>query len=267
MEEKRQTQCYRRLLVLNMSCIEHIKHSCTTVGATGVFLNFERIKADNRIFRALSPQDWAAWLPHLEPLTWDAGTVVAETTQPISHVVFPTQGVLTLQPATLPGVNLGMIGREGLVNLAPSFDAAVKSYKVVAATSGEGCRLDAARLRAAMTESGEVLRLLLQYQHVLTSQMTQTAVCRHHHTLEQQICRWLLMGMDWFENHMCVMPTQLATEFVGQRTEDIKAVVHSLQEAFLIECEWPRVSVSNREGLLRRCCDCYATIKREYQLL
>jgi hypothetical protein len=118
-----------------------------------------------------------------------------------------------------------------------------------------------------MAESGEVLRLLLQYQHVLTVQMMQTAVCRNHHTLEQQLCRWLLMEMEWFENQLCVMPTHLSTEFVGQRPEDIQAVVHSLQEASLIECDWPRVSVSDREGLAQRCCDCYDTIKREYQLL
>jgi CRP-like cAMP-binding protein len=230
-------------------------------------LNFERIKADNRIFRALSPKDWAAWLPYLEPVSWDAGTVVAETVQPIPHVVFPARGVLTLQAANLPGVNLAMIGREGFVDLAPSVDSVVKSYKVVAAIPGEGCRMDASRLRAAMAESGEVLRLLLQYQHVLTVQMMQTAVCRNHHTLEQQLCRWLLMEMEWFENQLCVMPTHLSTEFVGQRPEDIQAVVHSLQEASLIECDWPRVSVSDREGLAQRCCDCYDTIKREYQLL
>jgi CRP-like cAMP-binding protein len=230
-------------------------------------LNFERIKAENRIFRALSPEDWAAWLPYLEPISWEAGTVVAETVQPVSHVVFPTRGVLTLQAATLPGVNLAMIGREGLVDLAPSVDAVVKSFKVVAANSGEGCRLDASRLRAAMAESGEVLRLLMQFQHVLTLQMMQTAVCRNHHTLEQQLCRWLLMGMDWFVNQTREMPTDLATEFVGQHADDMKAVVHSLEEASLIECDWPRVSVSDREGLARRCCDCYATIKREYQHL
>jgi hypothetical protein len=250
-----------------MSHIEHIKQSCTTVRKTGDFLNFERIKAENRIFRALPPKDWAAWLPYLEPVSWDAGTVVAETVQPVSHVVFPASGVLTLQAASVPGVNLAMIGREGFVDLAPSVDTAVKSYQVVAANSGEGCRLDANRLRATMAESGEVLRLLMQYRHVLTVQMMQTAVCRNHHTLEQQFCRWLLMGMDWFENQTRVMPTHLATEFVGQRTEDIQEVVHSLQEASLIECDWPRVSVSDRSGLAQRSCDCYATIKREYQHL
>jgi hypothetical protein len=230
-------------------------------------LNFERIKAENRIFRALSPKDWTAWLPYLEPVSWDAGTLVTQTVQPITHAVFPARGVLTLQAATLPGVNLAMIGREGFVDLAPSVDPSVNSYKVVAANSGEGCRLDASRLRAAMAESGEVLRLLMQYRHVLTVQLMQTAVCRNHHTLEQQFCRWLLMGMDWFENQTCEMPSHLASEFVGQRTEDIQAVVHSLQEASLIECDWPRVAMSDREGLVKRCCDCYATIKREYQHL
>lgn len=230
-------------------------------------MNFERIKADNRIFRALSPKDWAAWYPYLEPTSWAAGAVMAEHAQPMTKVVFPTRGVVTLQAATSPGVNLALIGREGLVDLTSSADGVVKSYKVVAENSGEGWCLEASRMRAAMDVSVDVLRLMLQFQHVLTSQVTQMAVCRHHHTLEQQLCRWLLMGMDWFEDHARLMPDNLASEFGGYRTEAIMAIAHRLQNASLIECAWPRVTAFDREGLLQRCCDCYTTIKHGYQLL
>ena len=240
--------------------------SSTTVEEIGDFLNFDRIKADNRIFRALSPQEWTAWQPHLEPLAWQEGAVVADVSQPASQVCFPTQGVLSLQALATPNVNLALIGREGVIGLVPPAEL-VKPCKVVAETAGAGWRIERNLVHAAMAASGHVMLLLLRYQQALTVQMTQAALCRQHHTLEQQVCRWLLLGQDWLEGPDRVAPVDVSSEFVGQRTEDLVQVVHSLQASSLIECEWPRVTVRDQAGLARRCCECYEAIKREYQLL
>lgn len=229
-------------------------------------MNFDRIKADNRIFRALSPHEWTAWQPHLEPMIWSEGMVVAEASNSMSHVCFPTQGVVSLQAAASPGVNLALIGREGVIGLVPPAEL-VHPCNAVAETAGEGYRLEVKRVHAAMASSGQVLLLLLRYQHALTAQMAQAALCRQHHTLEQQVCRWLLSGADWLERPDRQMPANVATEFVGHRTEEILKVMLSLQAASLIDCEWPRITVCDRDGLERIVCDCYGAIKREYQLL
>ena len=230
-------------------------------------MNFQRIKADNRIFKALSQQDWAAWLPHLEPVTWVQGAVVVNASQPVSHVCFPAQGVVSLQAATSPAVKLALIGREGVIGLLPPPHGSVQRYKAVAETAGGGYRLEIGKVQAAMNASSDLLLLLLRYQQALTAQKAQAAVCRRHHTLEQQFCRWLLLGMDWLESPERLAPIDMAAEFVGYRTEDILKVTHSLQAKSLIECAWPRLVVTDREGVVQRCCDCYQTIKREYQIL
>ena len=230
-------------------------------------MNFERIKADNRIFRALSQQDWAAWLPHLEPMAWHEGAILADTSQPVSHVCFPTQGVVSLQAVASPAVSLARVGREGVIGLMPPADGASKPCQAVAETAGEGCRIALSQVQAAMETSSEVMLVLLRYQHALTAQITQAALCRHHHTLEQQFCRWLLLGVDWLDGAERVVSCHVESEFVGHRMEEVIAVVHRLQAASLIECAWPQITVRDREGLAQRCCDCYATIKREYQIL
>ena len=229
-------------------------------------MNFDRIKSDNRIFRALSPHDWIAWQPYLEPVAWSEGMVVADASKSELHVCFPTKGVVSLHPSATPALNLALIGREGVIGLVPPAEL-MNPCKAVAETAGEGFRIEVSRVHASMASSGHVLLLLLRYQHALTAQMTQAALCRQHHTLEQQVCRWLLSGADWLDRPDRQIPSDVTSEFVGHRTEDIVKVVHSLQASSLIECEWPRVSVRDREGLERQCCDCYETIKREYQLL
>ena len=172
-----------------------------------------------------------------------------------------------LQAVASPVVSLARVGREGVIGLMPPADGASKPCQAVAETAGEGCRIALSQVQAAMETSSEVMLVLLRYQHALTAQITQAALCRHHHTLEQQFCRWLLLGVDWLDGAERVVSCHVESEFVGHRMEEVIAVVHRLQAASLIECAWPQITVRDREGLAQRCCDCYATIKREYQIL
>jgi CRP-like cAMP-binding protein len=223
----------------------------------------------NELLAALPPDEAARWLPALEPVDMPLGQVLYESGMSMSHVYFPTTAIVSLLYVLEDGssAEIAVVGREGIVGISLFMGGETTPSRAVVQSAGQGFRLRGPFLKHESSRSGPVLDLLLRYTQALLTQMSQTAVCNRHHSLDQQLCRWLLLSLDRLETSDLVMTQELIANMLGVRREGVTEAATPLQRARRIHDRRGHITVVDREGLERRSCECYAVVKREYNRL
>lgn len=223
----------------------------------------------NHLLAALPPAQWQSWKPSLELVVLTLGQVLYEPGRVMSHVYFPTTAIVSLLYVMENGssAEIAVVGNEGIVGVSLFMGGGSTPSRAVVQSAGHGYRLRATAMQEEFDRGGPVLHLLLRYTQALITQMAQTAVCNRHHTLDQQLCRWLLLSLDRLFGSELVMTQELISNMLGVRREGVTEAALKLQRAGLIRYARGRISVLDREGLERRSCECYAVVKKEYDRL
>jgi CRP-like cAMP-binding protein len=224
---------------------------------------------DNQLLAALPPAIFRRWQKSLEDVDLPLGNVLYEPGTVLSHVYFPTTAIVSLLYVMEDGASaeIAVVGNEGLVGISLFMGGESTPSRAVVQSAGLGLRMKAATLKDELERSGPVLRLLLRYTQALITQMAQTAVCNRHHTLDQQLCRWLLLSLDRLQGDELIMTQELIANMLGVRREGVTEGALKLQKAALIRYSRGRITVLDRAGLEHRSCECYAVVKREYDRL
>jgi CRP-like cAMP-binding protein len=222
----------------------------------------------NHLLAALPDAEWQRWRPQLEAVAMPLGQVVYESGSALSHVYFPTTAIVSLLYVMESGASaeIAVVGNEGIVGISLFMGGESTPSRAVVQSAGRGYRLTAAIIKDEFTHA-PVLHLLLRYTQALITQMSQTAVCNRHHSLDQQLCRWLLLSLDRLQGNELVMTQELIANMLGVRREGVTDGALKLQKAGLIRYARGHITVTDRPGLERRCCECYAVVKKEYDRL
>ena len=223
----------------------------------------------NRLLAGLPDAEFTRWEPYLEKVHLPLGQVLAESGFTMDHVYFPTTAIVSLLYVLESGASaeIAVVGNDGVVGIALFMGGGSTPSQSVVQSAGDGYRLKAEIMKAEFDRSGPVMHLLLRYTQALITQMTQTAVCNRHHTLDQQLCRWLLLSLDRLSGDQLSMTQELIANMLGVRREGVTAAALQLQSAGLISYSRGRIRVLDREGLERRTCECYGVVKHEYDRL
>jgi CRP-like cAMP-binding protein len=223
----------------------------------------------NRLLAALPDAEWARWLPQLEAVDMPLGKVLYESGVKLSHVYFPTTSIVSLLYVMEDGASaeIAVVGNEGIVGISLFMGGGSTPSRAVVQSAGQGFRLRSALLMQEFDRSGPVMHLLLRYTQALITQMAQTAVCNRHHTLDQQLCRWLLLSLDRLNADEVVMTQELIANMLGVRREGVTEAAGQLQDAGLIQYRRGHIKVLDRNRLEQRACECYAVVKKEYARL
>jgi CRP-like cAMP-binding protein len=224
---------------------------------------------DNLLLAALPEPEWKRWQPLLERVEMPLGQVLYESGATLAHIYFPTTAIVSLLYVMENGgsAEIAVVGNEGLVGVSLFMGGESTSSRAVVQSAGQGVRLQAKLMIDEFNRAGPVLHLLLRYTQALITQMSQTAVCNRHHSLDQQLCRWLLLSLDRLRTNELIMTQELIANMLGVRREGVTEAALKLQEAGLISYARGHIKVLDRPGLEKRTCECYAVVKREYDRL
>ncbi|MEP6885359.1 MAG: Crp/Fnr family transcriptional regulator [Gammaproteobacteria bacterium] len=224
---------------------------------------------DNQLLAMLPESEWGHWLPNLEPVDLPLGKVLYESGNTLTHVYFPTTAIISLLYVMEDGssAEIAVVGYEGIIGISLFMGGESTPSRAVVQSAGKGFQLKASLLMQLFDKGGPVLHLLLRYTQALITQMAQTAVCNRHHTLDQQLCRWLLLSLDRIRSNELVMTQELIANMLGVRREGVTEAAGRLHKAGLINYQRGHITVLNREELERRSCECYAVVKKEYDRL
>ncbi len=223
----------------------------------------------NQLLAALPDADWKRWLPRLEHVQMPLGQVLYESGRTLSHVYFPTTAIVSLLYVMENGASaeIAVVGNEGVVGISLFMGGGSTPSRAVVQSAGAGFRLTSAVVKDEFDHSHPVMHLLLRYTQALITQMSQTAVCNRHHSLDQQLCRWLLLSLDRLQGNELVMTQELISNMLGVRREGVTEAALDLQKVGLIRYARGRITVLDRPGLELRTCECYAVVRREYDRL
>ena len=223
----------------------------------------------NGLLAALPDVDLQRWLPQLEWVAMPLGQVMYESGHPLSHVYFPTSAIVSLLYVMENGASaeIAVVGNEGVVGISLFMGGESTPSRAVVQSAGEGFRLKAQAVKDEFNRAGPVMHLLLRYTQALITQMAQTAVCNRHHSLDQQLCRWLLLSLDRLPGNELVMTQELIANMLGVRREGVTDAALKLQKQGLIRYARGHITVLDRPGLEQRTCECYAVVKKEYDRL
>ena len=224
-------------------------------------LGVEDLK-QNLLLSALPDADLARWLPLVEAVEMPLGQVLWESGTATGHVYFPTSAVCSLFCAT-PG-KVAIVGREGLVGVTVLMTDASLPSQAIVQSAGRGLRIAARTVLDEFEKGGDVMRILLRYLQALIAQMVQTAACNRVHSLDQRLCRQLLLSMDRMHTNQLETPDGLISDMLGTSTSSAVQCVLDLQAAGLIRYGRGQITVLSRSGLAQRTCECYAAVKRDY---
>jgi CRP-like cAMP-binding protein len=229
----------------------------------------EHIGHENHLLGALPGYIQQSWLAQLERVQMPLGEVLYESGVTLSHVYFPTTAIVSLLYVMEDGASaeIAVVGNEGIVGISLFMGGESTPSRAVVQSAGQGFRLKAQVLKEEFNRAGPVLHLLLRYTQALITQMAQTAVCNRHHSLDQQLCRWLLLSLDRLQGDELVMTQELIANMLGVRREGVTEAALKLQSAGLIRYARGRITVLDRAGLEQRTCECYAVVKKEYDRL
>jgi CRP-like cAMP-binding protein len=224
---------------------------------------------ENQLLARLPDEELVRWLPHLEPVDMPLGKVLYESGATLLYVYFPTSAIVSLLYVMEDGASaeIAVVGYEGIVGISRFMGGESTPSRAVVQSGGNGYRLKASLMLEEFNRAGTVMHLLLRYTQALITQMAQTAVCNRHHTLDQQLCRWLLLSLDRLRSNELVMTQELIANMLGVRREGVTAAAGRLHRAGLINYQRGHISVLDRWQLERRTCECYAVVKREYDRL
>src|ERR1700676_412390 len=224
---------------------------------------------ENQLLARLPDEELVRWLPHLEPVDMPLGKVLYESGATLLYVYFPTSAIVSLLYVMEDGASaeIAVVGYEGIVGISRFMGGESTPSRAVVQSGGNGYRLKASLMLEDFNRAGTVMHLLLRYTQALITQMAQTAVCNRHHTLDQQLCRWLLLSLDRLRSNELVMTQELIANMLGVRREGVTAAAGRLHRAGLINYQRGHISVLDRWQLERGTCECYAVVKREYDRL
>jgi CRP-like cAMP-binding protein len=222
----------------------------------------------NRLIATLPDDVWMRWSVELKPVDMALGHVLYESGATLSHVYFPTTSIVSLLYVMEDGASaeIAVVGNEGLVGVSLFMGGGSTPSRGVVQSAGKGYRMPAEFLKDEFRRA-PVLHLLLRYTQALITQMSQTAVCNRHHSVDQQLCRWLLLSLDRLQGDELVMTQELISNMLGVRREGVTENAMKLQKAGLIKYSRGRVTVLDRAGLEKRTCECYRVVKDEYDRL
>ncbi|MBC7647499.1 MAG: Crp/Fnr family transcriptional regulator [Vitreoscilla sp.] len=223
----------------------------------------------NHLLAVLADAEWQRWEPLLEYVELPLGHVLYESGKTLSHMYFPTTAIISLLYVMENGASaeIAVVGNDGLVAVSLFMGGGSTPSRAVVQSAGHAFRLKTSDMKKEFDRGEAVLHLLLRYTQALITQMAQTAVCNRHHTLDQQLCRWLLLSLDRLEGSELVMTQELIANMLGVRREGVNESANKLQNAGLIKYNRGRISVLDRPGLEARSCECYAVVKKEYDRL
>jgi CRP-like cAMP-binding protein len=223
----------------------------------------------NHLIAALPAADQQRWRPELEWVPMPLGAVLYESGVTLSHAYFPTTSIVSLLYVMESGASaeIAVAGNEGMVGISLFMGGGSTPSRGVVQSAGEGYRVRSSFIRTEFDRAGAVMHLLLRYTQALITQMSQTAVCNRHHSLDQQLCRWLLLSLDRLNGNELVMTQELIANMLGVRREGVTEAAQKLQAAGLIRYARGHISVLDRAGLEARTCECYNVVRREYTRL
>jgi CRP-like cAMP-binding protein len=223
----------------------------------------------NRLLAALAAADRAAWMPQLEAVDMPLGKVLYESGNKLTHVYFPTTSIVSLLYVMESGASaeIAVVGNDGIVGISLFMGGESTPSRAVVQSGGAGLCLKAHILMQEFNRAGPVLHLLLRYTQALITQMSQTAVCNRHHSLDQQLCRWLLLSLDRLQSNQLLMTQELIANMLGVRREGVTEAAGRLHRAGIINYQRGHITVLDRTQLERRTCECYAVVKKEYARL
>ena len=223
----------------------------------------------NELLACLPDAEWQRWRPQLEMVDLPLGKVLYESGAPLSHVYFPTNAIVSLLYVLENGASaeIAVVGHEGVVGISIFMGGGSTPNRAVVQSAGMGYRLRADAIKAEFERSSPVMHLMLRYTQALITQMSQTAVCNRHHSLDQQLCRWLLLSLDRLPGNELVMTQELISNMLGVRREGVTEAALKLQGAGIIRYSRGRIKVLDRPKLEERTCECYRVVKREYDRL
>jgi len=224
---------------------------------------------NNALLASLPAAEWARWQPQLEWVAMPLGQVIYESGRTLSHVFFPTTSIVSLLYVMESGASaeIAVVGHEGVVGISLFMGGGSTPSRAVVQSAGEGWRLPSAAIKDEFNRSHPVMHLMLRYTQALITQMAQTAVCNRHHSLDQQLCRWLLLSLDRLPGNDLVMTQELIANMLGVRREGVTEAALKLQKQGLIRYARGHITVLDRPGLAARTCECYAVVKKEYDRL
>lgn len=224
---------------------------------------------DNHLLAMLPEEEYSSIKESLELVDMPLGQSLCEPYVEMRHVYFPVDTIVSLLCLMEDGdsAEIAVVGFEGIVGVSLFMGGETTPSRAVVQSSGHGYRLPGHLLKTEFYRGGPMQRLLLRYTQALLTQMAQTAVCNRHHTLDQQLCRWLLLSHDRLSSSELVMTQELIANMLGVRREGVTAAAGHLQKAGLIQYHRGHITISDRPGLEARACECYGVVKREYERL
>jgi CRP-like cAMP-binding protein len=219
----------------------------------------------NHLLAALPPAEFERLAADLELVPMLLGEILYEPGGHLQHAYFPTTAIVSLHYVMESGASAETagVGNEGVVGVSLFMGGETTPSSAVVQTAGHGYRLPGRLLKREFGRAGLMQRLMLRYTQALITQMTQTAACNRHHSVEQQLCRWLLLTLDRITSHELVMTQELVASMLGVRREGITEVAGMLQRAGVIRYRRGHIAVLERAGLETRACECYAVVKKE----
>jgi len=228
-----------------------------------------RSPEQNHILRSLPQAVRERLFPHLKPVTLLLGTVLHESGSLMRHIYFPTDSIVSLLYVLDNGASaeIAVVGNDGAVGISLFMGGETTTSRAVVQSAGCAYRLTGARLKREFALHGDLMYVLLRYTQSLITQMAQTAVCNRHHSVDQQLCRWLLLSLDRLSSNELIMTHELIANMLGVRREGVTDAAGKLQKLGVIRYRRGRISVLNRSELEHLCCECYGVVKKETERL
>jgi CRP-like cAMP-binding protein len=219
----------------------------------------------NHLLAAMPAEVQARLTPQLELVFLPLGKVVYESGDTLQHVYFPTDSIVSLLYVMEDGASaeISVVGNEGLIGLAVFMGGESTPSRAIVQSAGHAYRLKGQQLKSEFSRHGELMLLLLRYTQALITQMAQTAVCNRHHSVDQQLCRWLLLSLDRLPSNQLTMTQELIANMLGVRREGVTDAAGKLQKLGVIEYSRGHITVLDRPKLEELCCECYAVVKKE----
>ena len=223
----------------------------------------------NHLLGALPTSDYERVASHLELIPMNLGDVLYESGDTLRHVYFPTTCIISLLYVMEDGASaeIAVVGNEGILGISLFMGGNTTPSRAIVQSAGHAYRLAADLLKNEFERYGPTMHLLLRYTQALITQMAQTAVCNRHHSVDQQLCRWLLLSLDRLASNELSMTQELIGNMLGVRREGVTEAAGNLQRAGLIQYHRGKITVINRPGVETRSCECYQVVKTEFDRL
>jgi CRP-like cAMP-binding protein len=219
----------------------------------------------NHLLAALSPTERERLYPHLRLVPMPLGKVLYESGDLLQHVYFPTDSIVSLLYVLADGASaeISVVGNEGLIGIALFMGGETTPSRAIVQSAGHAYRLIGQHLKDEFHRNGEMQLLLLRYTQALITQMAQTAVCNRHHSVDQQLCRWLLLSLDRLSSNQLTMTQELIANMLGVRREGVTEAAGKLHKLGVIHYVRGQITILDRPKLEQLCCECYAVVKKE----